>query len=106
MTGLGVVINLASTLTSASGFHSIFSGANQIQMFILLPFLTSYAPQEIVGFLTEIGWAFVSFDFTNPQRQEPIASIVDYFSREQTHSYLFLIGFEDGSSFVNLIQTV
>lgn len=99
---LGVLINLCYALINGSSIQGTFSMFNQIQLYMLLPLIGAYMPNEVVLLIAGMSTSLFSFDFLPIGDIKSLSSVNDLLSYPQYNPYLYLYGLEDSSALINL----
>ena len=94
---------LLSQLTNSSP-QSSFSLLNLLQLYLLLPLIGPYIPDDVINFLSGLDITLISFYFFKIEDSNMFSSLSDKFSYPQNNSYLYLLNFKDGSTILNLIN--
>jgi hypothetical protein len=98
-----VVLSSVFSLLSSSGSQGAFSSIHQYQLYILLPMIGAYMPNEIVDILLGMKFVTFSFSFLGISGIPIVTNAIDKIDFNQNDDYLENIGLESGSSVVNYL---
>jgi cysteine-rich repeat protein len=102
----GAGINVLSAVMTNSSPQSTLSMVNQIQLFLLLPMINAFVPTNIINVIIGMSVSLFSFDFIPIEKVSFLEDILEKLNYEQASDYLNLIGFESGSTLVNIKGTI
>ena len=77
---------------------------NILQLYLLLPLIGPYVPNDVINFIAGLDLTLVSFYFFEVEDWDILVSMKNTFSYSQSNSYLYLLSFKDGSTAINLIN--
>jgi hypothetical protein len=98
---LGIAVSAVYSFITYSSSQGAFSTINQYQLYILLPMIGAYMPNEIINYLLGNKLVLFSFSFISINDFSIIRDVVETLEVEQTNEYMNRIGLESGSSVVN-----
>ena len=101
---VGILFNVLSSYCFGYSAYSALGVVYQIQVFMLLPLTEADIGEDVIDFFRLLSDVLLSFKFL-PSEFVFFGfsdSIFSYFHFEQPHSYLYVLRFRSGSSFVNL----
>ena len=97
----GVSMSIAVSLSTMSSPQGAFSMLNQFQLFILLPMIGAYIPQNVIEVILGMDLAMFSFDMIPFDKVLASSSFLDFISYDQSDDYAGRIGLTSGSSILN-----
>jgi hypothetical protein len=104
ITGIG--LNLLNSLLGNSSPQSSLSMLNTIQLILLLPLVGAFIPKNVVNFIRGLNLTLLNFEFFDFRYSIFIFLEIPEISVAQTHPYLYLIGLESGSCFMNSFNII
>ena len=99
-----VIGNSLSVNANQSSTPTIFLHIYSVQHIIILSELGAYIPLYAKSFIRGLGPLLFSFSFIKINNIPIIDYLYDAFDFQQQDDFLYLIGFESGSTFINLLK--
>ena len=100
---VSTITNLSIMALNAASTHSMFSLLNAIQLFLLLPWIGTHLPFEVISYMISLDFSLISMEFMPKIDLKFIVQMIDY---EQADPYLALIDLNSSSAIMNLIDTI
>jgi cysteine-rich repeat protein len=104
--GVGAVLSSVSSIAGSSGTQGAFKMIHLYQLYILLPMIGAFMPNEIINLILGNEIVLFSFSFLSINDIPLIINAVDKIKLDQTNDYLGNIGLESGSTMVNHLPFV
>lgn len=101
---IGFIANILDSMASGSSSASAFCMINTVQLLLLLPLIPEYMPETVINFMYGLNVCLGAFSFLKLGGIAAINSVVKWFEFDQNNSYLYVIGLQSKSSFVNTYQ--